>query len=233
MDRLLLVGLWVAAGTACHREAPLAVPSSSSPPFEPSLGAPHASPADGPQADRYAFDVKVVDQPPLAIFLLSRFSEPPGEGCSAHLLDHARGLGANRLYVERGEPCTGRAYFVRPGSPPTSPRVNASLREWLLARWQRPASITADDAARLCVVIQFSVSPLRRVWKVNGQPLRPSGNRDFDESVRAALESAIDDHALVPAPPDDLVGEYVETRVAFTEGDPRSCLDGRPVKPSL
>jgi hypothetical protein len=101
--------------------------------------------------------------------------------------------------------------------------LGAALHAWLLARWKRPPSISAAESRGLCVVVQFTVSPLRRVWKVNGLPVRSSGNREFDESVRAALESAIDEHATVPVPPRDLVGEHVEYRIEFTEGDPSIC----------
>jgi hypothetical protein len=73
------------------------------------------------------------------------------------------------------------------------------------------------------VVVQFTVSPMRRVWNVRGQPIRSSGNGEFDESVRAALESAIDEQATVPAPPHELVGEHFGYRVEFTEGDPHIC----------
>lgn len=174
-------------------------------------------------ADRYTFEVQVVDQAPSELFLLSRFSEPAGDSCTARLLEHARGLGANRLFIDRTATCSGSAYFVRPGLPERSPKINASLRDWLRARWRRPPSISAEESAHLCVVVQFSASPLRRVWRVNGQPIRSSGNRAFDDSVVAALESAIDERATVPAPPRDAVGEYVEYRIEFTEGDPSRC----------
>lgn len=188
--------------------------------------------------DRYTFDVRVVDEPPSPVFLLARFSEPPGDSCEERLTAHARGLGANRLYIHRGLPCTGSAFFVRTihppetrktgESPPDASAAYGSLGAWLRARWRRPASISLEESRRLCVVVQFTVSPMRRVWRVNGTPIRPSGNHEFDESVRAALESAIDEHATVPAPPRDLIGEHVDYRVEFTEGDPSTCRQSTP-----
>jgi hypothetical protein len=174
-------------------------------------------------AERYTFDVQVVDEPPSPVFLLSRFSEQPGDACLAKLVEHAHGLGANRLFVDHRAPCAGVAYQVGPAYPARSPRLNASLRDWLRPKWHRPPSISAEESARLCVVVQFSVSPLRRVWQVNGQPIRSSGNREFDDSVRAALESTIDERVDVPPPPRDAVGDYVFYRVEFTEGDPATC----------
>jgi TonB-like protein len=188
--------------------------------------------------DRYAFAVRVVDEPPSPVFLLARFSEPPGDSCEERLTAHARGLGANRLYVHRGTSCTGSAFFVRTISPPANRKTgespadastpDASLGAWVHDRWHRPASISPEESRRLCVVVQFTVSPLQRVWRVNGTPIRASGNHEFDESVRAALESAIDERATVPAPPRDLVGEHVDYRVEFTEGDPRICRQPTP-----
>jgi hypothetical protein len=159
------------------------------------------------------------------------------------LTAHARGLGANVLFVDRDAPCAGGAFFVRRIQPSTtqddagssppgshSEVADASIGAWLHARWTRPASISADEARRLCVVVQFTVSPMRRVWNVSGQPIRSSGNNVFDESVRAALESAIDEHATVPAPPHELVGEHVDYRVEFTEGDPHICRQPTPYR---
>lgn len=178
--------------------------------------------------DRYTFDVRLVDEPPSPVFLLARFSEPPGDSCEERLTAHARGLGANRLYIHRGSACTGSAFFVRTvpplanresGESPADASVrDSSLGAWVRARWRRPASMSLEESRRLCVVVQFTVSPLRRVWRVNGTPVRSSGNHEFDESVRAALESAIDERATVPAPPRDLVGEHVDYRVEFTDG---------------
>ena len=189
--------------------------------------------------DRYTFDVRVVDEPPSPVFLLAPFSEPPGDSCEERLTAHARGLGANRLYVHRDSPCTGSAFFVRTVHPPANRETGESpadasapdrrsLGAWVRARWRRPASISLEESRRLCVVVQFTVSPLRRVWRVNGTPVRSSGNHEFDESVRAALESAIDERATAPAPPHDLVGEHVDYRIEFTEGDPRICRQAAP-----
>jgi hypothetical protein len=109
--------------------------------------------------------------------------------------------------------------------------VRHHRRQWKQATHPFETGFGRDGGARrpfrrrrrLICASSFSPSPLRRVWRVNGQPIRSSGNRAFDDSVLAALESAIDDHATVPAPPRDAVGEYVECRIEFTEGDPRRC----------
>jgi hypothetical protein len=199
--------------------------------------------------DWYAHDVWVVDTPPSSTALLARFDEPPGEGCEGRLLSHARGLGANRLYIDRAKPCGGAAYMVRvsnaganahagggdaggSGALRSTPRLRGgqgleALSRWVRARVKLPPSVSPEQAAGLCVVVQFEVSPMRRIWSVGGQPVESSGNHDFDESVRVALESAIDEHATVPAPEDDFVGEYVQYRVEVSGGDRCRRATGR------
>jgi len=86
--------------------------------------------------DRYTFDVRLVDEPPSPVFLLARFSEPPGDSCEERLTAHARGLGANRLYIHRGSACTGSAFFVRTVPPLAnresgeSPADASGTRRW-------------------------------------------------------------------------------------------------------
>lgn len=190
-------------------------------------------------SDRYGFEVRVLDRPPSPVFFLAHFSETPGESCLSSLTAHARGLGANALLVDRDAPCAGSAFFVRgaqslnadeDAGAGTSPDrlATISMERWLWARWKRPPSISENASRRLCVVVQFTVSPMRRVWDVRGQPIRSSGNQEFDKSVKAALESAIDEHATVPAPPRDLVGEHVVYRLEFSEGDHRICRQPTP-----
>jgi hypothetical protein len=198
---VLLCGL---ACGACQRGDPSAPPFPAMPPSPapPSLTTGAKAPTE--EADRiarlYAFNVQVVDRPPLPVFLLAHFSEAPGDSCVERLVAHARGLGADTLYVDRDAACAGSAFLVRGASPSPSDandeRRDASMKAeswtaWLHRRWKRPPSVSADESRRLCVVVQFTVSPLRRIWKVNGQPVRSSGNREFDASVLAALESAI------------------------------------------
>lgn len=231
LSKYYLAVAFALASVACLPEhAPL---SAGSPPAPSLLASPSsAAPVDA-AAPAYTHDVWLVDTPPPATFLLAGFDEAPGDACEERLRTHARDLGANRLYIERDKPCAARAYLVR--SAPTSERGtlraqrggNDELAKWLHARWKRPASVTARDAEHLCVVVQFSVSPMRRVYDVRAQPIQSSGNHDFDESVRAALESAITEHADVPAPPDDLVGEHVSYRIAFTDGDPQTACSSR------
>jgi hypothetical protein len=183
--------------------------------------------------------VWVVAEPPSALFLLARFDEAPGEGCEERLFAHARGLGANRLYIDRAKPCAGAAYMVRGagaerGGAANGPRrglhagalSTADMVGWVRARLKVPASISAAEAAHLCAIVQFEVSPMRRIWNVRGEPIQSSGNPSFDEAVRAALESAIDEHATVPAPPADFVGEYVEYRVEIG-GSAEGCRAAR------
>jgi hypothetical protein len=240
---LFSVGVMAAASVAC-RPGDGSVPAAPLASGVETTRTPVVNPVgwtDGGIADTYAFDVRVVDRPPSPVFLLAHFSEPPGDACLARLTAHARGLGANVLFVDRDSPCAGGAFFVRgiqhstaqddagpspAGSHPEA--ADASIGSWLRARWKRPPSISADESRHLCAVVQFTVSPMRRVWNVRGQPIRSSGNSEFDESVRAALESAIDEHATVPAPPHDLVGEHVDYRVEFTEGDPHICRQPTP-----
>jgi hypothetical protein len=228
----LLAILWSAS---CAREtSPPAL--DPRPPAAPlpmtavtAVAPPTASPslASRGAEDWYTRDVWVVETPPSAVFLLARITEPPGDDCEARLFAHARGLGANRLYIDRSQSCGGAAYTVRNGA--TAERLVVSggrgggvtdgeeIAAWVRARWTRPASISAEDAKRLCVVVQFTVSPMRRIWNVRAEPIQSSGNREFDESVRRTLESAIDERATVPAPPRDLVGEHVVYRVEVSE----------------
>lgn len=234
--RYFVVAGSLGLATACVPDhGPLVVASTAS---APAVSAPssNGSPADA-GASTYTHDVWMVDVPPLAIYLLARFEEPAGADCAERLRAHAAHLGANRLYVESETPCVGRAYFVRGRQATEQATLRAARRDdgallaWVHSRWKRPASLSAREAERLCVVVQFSVSPMHRVWNVRAQPIQSSGNRDFDESVRAALESAIDEHADVPAPPDALIGEYVDYRIAFTEGDVRaSCREAASSK---
>ena len=190
------------------------------------------APPDAGAAEPYTRDVWVVMTPPSPVYLLATFDEAAGDGCEARLLAHARTLGANRLYINRDVACGGRAYFERPDAKPgeTSLTLRGDVRpsdtaitDWVRARWKRPAHLEEAASRRLCVVVQFTVSPMRRVLDVRGQPIRSSGNAEFDESVRAAIASAIAEHANVPVPPRDLVGDVVAYRVEFTEGDPRQC----------
>jgi hypothetical protein len=175
----------------------------------------------------------MVEAPPSAVFLLSRFDEAPGDGCEDRLLSHARGLGANRLYVDRAQPCSGAAYMVRDPKPEgrsdgaaqrSDPSVAGWAVQWVRAHRKLPPSLSPAQAASLCVVVQFEVSPMRRMWNVRGQPIESSGNQDFDTAVLAALDLAIDQHQTVPAPPSDLVGEHIEYRVEIGDG----CRQGRP-----
>jgi TonB-like protein len=226
------------AGASVNTGAPRVDKPEIAPSAAGAMTAPESPTAERADvADRYTFDVRVVSSPPSFVFLLARFSEEPGDSCAARLLAHARGLGANRLYIDRSAPCAGGAFFVRPtplsrdqDGPPgvDGLRGQSWLVDWVRDRWRRPSSISPEESRRLCVVVQFTVSPLRRVWKVNGQPIRSSGNHEFDESVRATLEAAIDEHATVPAPPRDVVGEHVDYRIEFTEGDPRICRRAPP-----
>jgi TonB C terminal len=146
---------------------------------------------------------------------------PPGEGPDTGIAGGGRGSAGNVM-------ASAEDARAREARRAEARACASALRAWLLARWKRPPSLSAADSRRLCMVVQFTVSPMRRVWKVNGQPVRSSGSREFDESVRAALESAIDEHATVPAPPRDLIGEHVEYRIEFTEGDPTICRELPP-----
>ncbi len=204
---------------------PTATPTATPTPTPTPTPAPIASQA-------YTRDVWVVTTLPSPMFLLARFEEPAGEDCEARLFAHARALGANRLTIDRDVACGGSAYFVRPDAAPGETSLtlrgnvrpsDAALLDWVRARWKRPASLTEAASRKLCVVVQFTVSPTRRVLDVRGQPIRPSGDAAFDESVRAAIESAIAAHANAPVPPRDLVGDVVAYRLEFTEGDPRIC----------
>lgn len=229
---------WIFAGA-------VAMSACAQPTARPADTTPRPAPAAAPTTDAstsrdpdagagqaYTNDVWVVMTAPSPVFLLAKFDEAAGEGCEARLLGHARTLGANRLYIDRGVACSGSAYFVRPDAKPGDASVTLrrdvrpaddALVDWLRARWRRPASLSALASQKLCVVVQFTVSPMRRVLDVRGQPIRASGNVEFDESVRTALDSAIAEHANVPLPPRDLLGEVVTYRVEFSPGDPRTC----------
>jgi hypothetical protein len=187
---------------------------------------------DGGMPEAYTRDVWVVMTPPSPMFLLATFDEVAGDGCEARLLAHARTLGANRLYIDRDVACGGRAYFERALAKPSEASLtlrgnvrpsDTAISDWVRARWRRPAQLSDAASRGLCVVVQFTVSPMRRVLEVRGAPIRPSGNAEFDESVRAAIESAIAEMANVPVPPRDFAGEPVAYRLEFTEGDPRLC----------
>jgi hypothetical protein len=214
----------LAVAPALDASAPPSEPASAEPPAPAARSFLQPSGID----TWYVRDVWVVETPPSAVYLLAHFSEPPGPQCEAQLLAHAKGLGANRLFIDRTQDCAGAAYMVRTealATPSTGtlrtgagPMHSEDVAAWVRARWKRPALLSAEEAERLCVVVQFSVSPLRRVWNVRGQPIESSGNRTFDDSVKAALESAIDEHATVPAPRRDLVGEYVDYRVEVSGG---------------
>jgi hypothetical protein len=233
IDRRVLIG-FVGMG-ACAAPAPRE--PISAPPLPVATAAAAPSPDAGVDISQtYVHDVWLVTTRPSAVFLLATFEEPAGDACEARLLAHARTLGANRLYVDRAVPCGGSAFFVRGSAAPdaTSQSLHArptdepSITAWVRARWKRPASISEDESRKLCVVVQFTVSPMRRVLDVRGQPIRSSGSAAFDESVRAAIESAIDEHATVPKPPHELVGEVVVYRIELTEGNPAVCRSGTP-----
>ena len=239
---------------ACADQSVTQVASPSAPhttasELAPKAAAPSDSHSDGgvPIDAFYTHDVWVVAVPPLALYLLARFDEAPNApdaafDCERALLDHARMLGGNRLYIDRSAPCRGTAYFVRPaqnaeGDTAESPLRNGgpyavrtdyqtTLRDWIHARWHRPASVSDEALQSLCTVVQFSTSDTLRIWNVRAQPIRSSGNAAFDASVRDALESTIDAHSALPEPPagDDGRGyRRAQIRFAFSLGSTSQC----------
>ena len=227
-------------------------PRSASSDLAPKAAAPSDSHADGgvPIDAFYTHDVWVVAVPPLAIYALARFDEAPDAAgasfdCERALLEHARMLGGNRLYIDRSAACRGTAYFVRPSqtdkaetdagaeSPlrsggPYAARTDyhATLRDWIHARWRRPASVSEEALESLCTVVQFSTSETLTIWNVRAQPIHSSGNAAFDASVHDALESAIDAHSAIPEPPAGEEGRgyrRAQIRFAFSVGSTAQC----------
>jgi hypothetical protein len=150
-------------------------------------------------------DVVVVETRPPAVFKLAAFEEPNDAECEHALVRHAQMLGADRLFVDRTQgSCRGEAYGMQDRSVTTSdaPAENYSqtLHAWMRSRWKRPAGVTDDELAKLCVVTSFRTNMQLRIYQVAGTPQRPSGNAAFDDSVRALLESAIDEHVSLPEP---------------------------------
>lgn len=214
---LATLSLAFGCGGAASPGARAATPFGEGLPSASATSTPAPGPAEARPAPKtsggvddmlHLLEVSVVTEAPSPVFLLANVEEPNATDCEAALLQRARLLGANRLYVDRSQPgCRGAAYMVQtmpegqgvgPDGRPED--YGKALHEWMVARWKRPQGISNAELRRLCVVMRIWTTLELRIWKVLGVPVKPSGNPAFDESVRASLEAAIDEQATLPEP---------------------------------
>ena len=100
-----------------------------------------------------------------------------------------------------------------------------SLRE------QPTIDISEHEIQKLCVVTRFWTNSRLRIWKVLRVPVRSSGNGAFDESVRKALDSAIEERAPIPEPQAIPVRRNVRNAavtLAFSIGQHVDCSADAP-----
>ncbi len=184
----------------------------------------------------YTTDVEILERPLAATWRLARIEErgsgvDPTADCRKRLVEHARRLGANALYVEPASPesasCGGSAYQVRRFTPEQREAFLAYTRDltaWLHARWSPPSTIPDDRRASLCAVYQFNVNARVQIVFVRRQPIHSSGDAAFDESVQRFLEKTMADGTELPRPPTAIAPEeFLTVRIAFTGGSGGRC----------
>ena len=213
------------------------VASASSPAVAPLASAPRASRAGSSGAESaYTTDVEILQRPLPAIWRLARIAER-GTGldvaadCKRRLVEHARRLGANALYMEPASPesasCSGSAYQVRRYTPEQREASVAYMRDltaWLHARWSPPSTIPEERRAKLCAVFQFNVNARVQVVFVRREPIHSSGDAAFDESVRRFLEETMANGTELPRPPTSIAPEeFLRVRIAFTGTSGADC----------
>jgi hypothetical protein len=84
----------------------------------------------------------------------------------------------------------------------------AKLGAFFHERWQYPTVISQGEANRLCVVVQFNISPRMVIWHVRTEPIKASGNQLFDDSAQSMLQKLLDDRTALPEPPPEVADQY-------------------------
>jgi hypothetical protein len=96
---------------------------------------------------------------------------------------------------------------------------NAGLRAFFHDRWQIPTVISQGEVNKLCVKYVIAVDPRMRVWFVQQQATKLSGNDLFDDSARSMLQKLVDDHTALPEPPPEVADSYRGQRISVGLGD--------------
>ena len=102
------------------------------------------------------------------------------------------------------------------------------LSKFLHDRWSYPTVISQGEANRLCVTLQFNLSPRMVLWHLQEAPVRKSGNDLFDDSAKELMQKLLDDKTPLPDPPQEVADQYRGRTVQMTltgdvHGDASKC----------
>lgn len=104
----------------------------------------------------------------------------------------------------------------------------ALLSKFFHDRWTIPTVISQGDANKLCITVQFNLSPRMVIWHLNEVPIRKSGNDLFDDSAKEVMQKLLDDRTPLPDPPQEIADQYRGRTVQLTltgdvHGDSSRC----------
>jgi hypothetical protein len=95
----------------------------------------------------------------------------------------------------------------------------AQLRAFFHDRWQIPTVISQGEVNKLCTKITIAIDPHMRIWFVQQNPVKASGNDLFDDSARSMLQKLEDDHTILPEPPPEIAATFRNQRIQIGLGD--------------
>ena len=104
----------------------------------------------------------------------------------------------------------------------------ALLSKFFHDRWTIPTVISQGEANKLCITVQFNLSPRMVIWHLNEAPVRKSGNDLFDDSAKEVMQKLLDDKTPLPDPPQEIADQYRGRTVQLTltgdvHGDASRC----------
>jgi len=116
----------------------------------------------------------------------------------------------------------GRGAIVETGQSPDAGVTNggeasyaAELGSFFAQRLPLPSTLSADEAKKLCVVYDISLSKRMVVWHIKSDPVKSSGNDAFDHAARDMLLSLLDAKTPLPPPPTEVDDHYRGRRIAI------------------